>query len=52
MAQNRVQEEAAIRLQAMTLESIKEASADLNKLMESAQIITDTAKGNYLNIFM
>ena len=52
MAQSRVQEEAAVRIQAMTLETIKEASADLAKLVESAQVITDPAKGNYLNLFM
>jgi hypothetical protein len=52
MAQNRVQEEAAIRVQAMMLETIKETSADLAKLMESAEAVTDPAKGNYLNLFM
>jgi hypothetical protein len=52
MAQNRVQEEAAIRVQAMMLETIKETGADLAKLMESAEAVTDPAKGNYLNLFM
>ena len=51
MAQTQVQEEAAIRLQAMTLDTIKEASADLSRLMESAQAITDPARGSYLDLF-
>ena len=56
MSQNRVQEEAAVRVQAMAMETIKEAGADLVKLMESARpetaAITDPAKGNYLNVLM
>jgi len=52
MAQTRVQEEAAVRVQAMALETVKDAGAELQKLMESAQIITDPAKGNYLNVLM
>jgi len=51
-AQNRVQEEAAVRVQAMAIQNIKDTAADLNRLMESAKIISDPAKGNYLNLFM
>jgi len=51
-AQNRVQEEAAVRLQAMALKTMKETGADLTRLMESAQSITDPAKGNFLNVLM
>ena len=52
MAENRVQEEAAVRMQAMALRTIEEAGADLARLMDSAKAITDPAKGNYLNILM
>ena len=52
IAQNRVQEEAAVRIQAMALQTIKDAGADLARLMDSAQIITDPAKGNYLDTLM
>ncbi|MDR0472984.1 MAG: YjfB family protein [Treponema sp.] len=52
MAQNRIQEEAALKVQVMAMNSIKDAAADLNRLMESAQPITDHNKGNFLNIFM
>ena len=52
MAQTRVQEEAAVRLQAMMLRTIKDASADLARLMDTAQTITDPAKGNYLDLLM
>ena len=55
MAQGRVQEEAAVKVQAMMLQNIKDASADLARLMDSAQAaqsITDPARGNYLNLLM
>ena len=52
MTQGRVQEEATIRVQAMMLQDIKDASADLARLMDSANTVTDPAKGNYLNILM
>jgi len=52
MAQTRVLEEAAVKVQAMALQTIKNAAADLSRLMDSANTITDPAKGNYLNMFM
>ena len=52
MAQTRVLEEAAVKVQAMTLQTIKNAASDLSRLMDSANTITDPAKGNYLNMFM
>ena len=52
MAQSRVQEEAAVRVQAMALDTVKETGEDLARLMNSAEVITDPAKGNYLNTFM
>ena len=51
MAQSRVQEEAAVRVQAMVLQNMKDAGAELERLMESSQIITDPSKGNYVDMF-
>ena len=52
MAQSRVQEEAAVKVQAMAMDTIKDQAANLDKLMDSAKIMTDPAKGNYLNVMM
>jgi len=52
IAQNRVQEEAAVRLQAMALQTMKDTGEDLARIMDSAQIINDPAKGNFLNVLM
>ena len=52
MSQSRVQEEAAVKVQAMLMQTIKDTSADLARLMDSAKIITDPAKGNFLNMLM
>ena len=52
MSQSRVQEEAAIRVQAMSTQAIRDIAADLAQLMESANIITDPSRGNYLDMYM
>ena len=52
VSQGRVQEEAAVRVQAMMLQDIKDASADLARLMDSAKTIIDPARGNFLNVLM
>lgn len=52
MSQGRVQEEAAVRVQAMAMQTIKDTAADLNRLLETARVITDPAMGKYLNLFM
>ena len=51
-SQNRVQEEAAVKVQAMLLQTIKDASADLDRLMDAAKIINDPAKGKFLDVLM
>ena len=51
-SQIRVQEEAAIRVQAMAMQTVKDTAAELDRLIESAKTVTDPAKGNYLNLFM
>ena len=57
MAQSRVQGDAAVLMQAKTLQNMKDMGANLAKLMDSAQItaspgITDPAKGNFINMLM
>ena len=52
MSQGRVQEEAAVRVQAMAIGTAKEQAADLSRLMESAEVITDPSKGNFLDVSM
>ena len=51
MAQGRVQEEAAARVQAMALEGMRETGEDLARLMESTEIITDPSVGNYVDMY-
>jgi hypothetical protein len=41
MAQSRVQEEAAARVESMIIDSVEQQGADLTKLLESAQVVTD-----------
>jgi hypothetical protein len=47
-----VREEAAVKVQAMLMQTIKDAGADVARLMDSARFITDPARGNYLNMLM
>ena len=51
MNQNRVQYEAAVQAQAMAISNIRDISADLALLMESAQAFTDPALGNYIDMY-
>ena len=52
LSQNRVQEEAAVQVQAMAIGTAREQGEDLARIMESAELITDPAKGNYLDLSM
>jgi hypothetical protein len=49
-SQQKVLEEAAIKVQGMALGAVEEQAAGLAKLMESAAIITDPNLGNNVNI--
>ena len=51
-AQGRIQEEAAVKVQAMAMQNMKDTGAELARLMDSAKVLTDPAKGNYLNMLM
>jgi len=50
MSQARVQEEAAVQVQAMGLNMIKEQAAALEKLLSSVQPITDPNLGRNINL--
>jgi hypothetical protein len=50
MNQGRVMEEAAVRVTAMGLGAMKEQSAALSKLLESARAVTDPALGQNVDI--
>jgi len=52
MTHGRVQEEAAVRVQAIAIQNMKDTSADLARLMESAKVITDPARGYFLDVLM
>jgi len=50
MSQTRVQEQAAVSVQAMAMRSMKDMGAALERLMDSANTFTDPAKGNNIDI--
>jgi hypothetical protein len=50
MTQGRVQEEAAVSVQAMALGRAREQAVDLARIMDSAEVITDPARGNFLDL--
>ena len=50
MSQARVQEQAAVQVQAMGLDMMKEQAAALEKLLSSVQLITDPNLGRNINI--
>jgi uncharacterized protein YutE (UPF0331/DUF86 family) len=52
MAQNRVQEEAAIRVMSMSVQNMDDTGAEMNRLLESARPVSDPNLGNHLNTFM
>jgi hypothetical protein len=50
MSQTRLQEQAAGSVQSMVLDTAKEQGAALEKLMSSAQVMSDPALGNNIDI--
>jgi hypothetical protein len=50
MSQTKLQEQAAVQVQSMAVNSVKEQSASLEKLMSSAQTISDPNLGRNVNI--
>jgi hypothetical protein len=52
MSQAGLQEQAAVQVQAMGLNMIKEQAAALDKLLSSVQLITDPNLGRNVNILV
>jgi transcription elongation GreA/GreB family factor len=50
MSQEKVQEEAAAKVQSMALQQAESEAAELAKLMESAEVVTDTTVGNSVDL--
>lgn len=47
---DKARETAAVSVAAMGLDAMKQQGADLTKLMQSAQVISDPAQGRRVNI--
>jgi len=52
MAQSRVQEEAAVAVTAMALQNVRDTGEDVARIMDSAEMITDPTRGNFLDVMM
>jgi len=50
MSQSRMREQAAVKIQVMSLNLIKEQAAYLEKLLSSVQLITDQNLGQNINL--
>jgi len=50
MAQSRVQEEVAVAAQSMALQNVRDVGENLAHIMDSAPVITDPTRGNFLNV--
>jgi len=50
MSQAKVQEQAAVQVQAMGLDMMKEQAVALEKLLSSVQLITDPNLGRNINL--
>jgi len=50
MSQTKVQEQAAVQVQAMSLDNAKEQAAAVDTLISSAQTITDPNLGQTVNL--
>jgi hypothetical protein len=50
MTQGQIQQEAAVSVQAMAINSGREQAENLAQIMNSANVISDPARGNYLDL--
>ena len=50
MSQTQLQEQAAVQVQSMAIDTVKEQSAAVEKLISSAQVVTDPNLGRNINI--
>ena len=51
MTLGRVQEEAGMSVQAMAINNMRQMGEDVANIMDSAQVISDPALGNNIDIF-
>ncbi|MCL2233135.1 MAG: YjfB family protein [Treponema sp.] len=52
MAQGRIQEEAAVAVTSMALQTARDTGENIARIMDSAEMITDPARGNFLDVLM
>jgi hypothetical protein len=50
VSQNKVQQEAAAKVESMALRNAEAQAAELAKLLESAEVVTDTEVGNNVDL--
>jgi hypothetical protein len=50
MAQDKVRQEAAVKVQAMALQGAEDQAAALMKLMDSAEAVSDPSLGNQVDL--
>ncbi|AEF85995.1 conserved hypothetical protein [Treponema primitia ZAS-2] len=50
MSQERVQQEAAAKVQSLSIKNAEEQGEAFAKLMESTKVVTDTAVGNNVDL--
>ncbi|GHV79577.1 hypothetical protein AGMMS49944_13680 [Spirochaetia bacterium] len=50
MSQDKVQQEAAVKVQRMAMENADVQAAELAKLLASAEVVTDTNVGNNVDL--
>ena len=50
MAQARIQEEVAVGVQAMALQTVRDTGEHVARIMDSAEMITDPSRGNFLDL--
>ncbi len=50
MSRTQLQEQAAVQVQSMAIDTVKEQSAAVEKLISSAQVVTDPNLGRNINI--
>ena len=52
MAQSRIQEEAAIAVTSMALQNARDTGENVARIMDSAEMISDPTRGNFLDVLM
>ncbi|MDR2741719.1 MAG: putative motility protein [Treponema sp.] len=50
VSQDKVQQEAAVKVERMALKNAEAEAAELAKLLESAEVVTDTEVGNNVDL--